>query len=163
MKKIFIILTFLLLGKISYSQNAFSDALLIEKNRDEYLKKINLILNPELFKDITSKPYSKRQQYYLENVKKFLEDPWDQTVDLNLKIFMEIPNIVSNYQDILNEVKQKYEEIVQRITDYENRIKNFNSRLSNIIPDSSAHLDSTDILSQIRELILKKADAEKKR
>ena len=75
MKKIFIILTFLLLGKISYSQNAFSDALLIEKNRDEYLKKINLILNPELFKDITSKPYSKRQQYYLENVKKIPRRP----------------------------------------------------------------------------------------
>jgi hypothetical protein len=107
-KIIFVFIISFLFTSHSMSQNAFSDALLLEKNSEAYLKKINLLLTPKVLENIQNKPFTSRQKYYLENLKLFLQNPWDTTIkELNLKIFLEIPQIINGYLDLSDDLKQK--------------------------------------------------------
>lgn len=163
------ILILVLFSNVCLSQNAFSDALLLEKNSESYLNKINLILTPKLLDKITNKPFTARQEYYLRNLKLFLEDPWNKEIKgLDLRIFLEISKIIDGYLELSQDLKLKLFENEANLTglkkvlgEKEAEYKNIDSTDTSKTKDREnlktgiANLakDTSEIIIEIKQLI----------
>lgn len=125
MKKI-ILFIYLTLFSISnlFSQNAFSDAIMISKNKDSYLSQISNLIKVA--------PLNVRQRDELINLEKFLINPWDTTIkSLNFKIVSEIPHLIGNLEatkknlkELMNSLKTDMEKKVELLKDKQEELKN---------------------------------------
>lgn len=80
-----------------YGQNAFNDAVVLSRNRVQLLDKLSIILEGNNSTAL-HKICSGTQIIDLNNLKMFIENPWDTSISgkLNFKVIFELPGIVEN-------------------------------------------------------------------
>ncbi len=161
MKQVILIFILLISGShYIYSQNAFSDAISISKNSQDYIKTINRILSVA---DI-----SLRQESDLKNLRQFLEYPWDDTLrPLNFKIVLEISKIILG----LGESERKIRSDTANLTREIKNLKDESDKLKEELEITELELsepnlspeDSSRLTAKKEELEGAKRDAETKR
>jgi len=133
----------------SFSQNAFSDAILISKNRDKYLENINLILKEEF-----KAQYTEKQKFDLDNLKKFLINPWDPSiVNLNLKVILDIAKIMLNFGQLEKSYERHKKVLEDLVIDLSFKIDNLKIQSSKILTIDSLSISQKNGLdSEIKNL-----------
>lgn len=174
MKKLILLILLALSGvKSIYSQNAFSDAILISKNAETYIQNIEMLLKPGF-----QGQFNKRQIEELKSLLQFLKNPWDDNIEnLNFKIVLEVSGIVSGFTQLI----QKYtDEIAAFTADLnikteelkvkENYLKTVTDSLEKVVTESQIKIlteekknleknltDSKNNLDDIKKLVTQKS------
>ncbi len=145
------ILFLFVFANVSMAQNAFSDAIKLERNREQVLAKLDVILNPEItsLKGI----FSASQLRDLENLREFILDPWTKKINgrLNFKVILEIFTIISNIktskykntlsiaiaslEDEIKKIDQNVDTLRNKILQLQNKLGIINSQKNDKIKD----------------------------
>lgn len=130
-----------------YSQNAFYDAVVLSRNKVQLLDKLRIILEGNNSTAL-HKICSGTQIMDLNNLKLFIENPWDTSINgkLNFKVIFELPGIIENLIPVAkDELIKKIADLTNEaqktrtiIVDISNKSKLDSNRLTDInsLPDS---------------------------
>ncbi|MDQ3018979.1 MAG: hypothetical protein M3R36_00160 [Bacteroidota bacterium] len=139
----------ILFQDLSFGQNAFSDAILISKNRTEYLENITMILQPEF-----QGQYTEKQKFDLENLQKFLINPWDpDVVKLNFKVVLDIAKIILNFDQLEKSYQKRKKLLEEGLIVLSETLNKKRDELKNlVVTDSLTLIAITNLENEIKKL-----------
>jgi len=140
------LLLILFINKL-HSQNAYSDALLIEKNKSDYILKLDNLI--ALIKNVSVEeiPAFKGKQDELQTLLDFIKNPWNPDIGTYSKLNI---NVVSNLSKQINNLSVKKTELMQSIENHKAKISDFNKNIKLVQNDDSLYSKKiADITSNI--------------